>query len=245
MSRKTVLVTGSSRGIGRAIALYYGEKGLNVVINCVNPGHEELLKELAGEIRRFGVDCMPFVGDMGDFQTCETLFREIGKRFGSLDILINNAGVSHIGLLQDMSVEEWNHVISANLNSVFYCCKLAIPLMLAKGGGHILNISSIWGLSGASCEVAYSASKGGMNAFTQALSKELAPSHISVNAIACGVIDTEMNRFLSPEDLEGLLNEIPAGRMGTPKEVAELAFAMTEKSHYLTGQIVALDGGFL
>lgn len=245
MKRNVVLVTGSSRGIGKAIALYFAEKGYDVVINCVRPSNEPLLLKVAEEIRSHGVSCLPFVGDMGNFSDCERLFDKIKKEFGTLTCLVNNAGISYLGLLQDMTPDEWNRVISTNLNSVFHCSKLAIPMMLHEGEGNIINISSMWGLAGASCEVAYSAAKGGMNSFTKALAKELAPSRISVNAIACGVIDTEMNSFLSDEEREVLLEEIPAGRMGTPREVAALAYSMAEQSHYLTGQIVALDGGFL
>ena len=173
------------------------------------------------------------------------LFETISGTFGSIDILINNAGISRIGLLQDMSFGEWNLLISSNLSSVFHCCKLAIPGMVAAQDGRIINISSVWGVCGASCEAAYSASKGGVNALTRALAKELAPSHISVNAIACGAIDTEMNHFLHREELISLLEEIPAGRMGKAEEVADLAYHLAYKEDYLTGQIIGLDGGWI
>ena len=143
-----------------------------------------------------------------------------------------------------MTPDDWNRVISSNLTSVFNCCSLAIPMMLKKKSGKIINISSVWGNVGASCEVAYSASKGGMNAFTKALAKELAPSNIQVNAIACGAIDTEMNQFLSEDDRLSLIEEIPANRLGQANEVAEFAYQLATASAYLTGQIISLDGGW-
>ena len=144
-----------------------------------------------------------------------------------------------------MPFEEWERLISVNLSSVFYCCKLAIPGMVRKKQGTIINISSVWGVCGASCEAAYSASKGGVNALTMALAKELAPSGIQVNAIACGAIDTDMNRFLEPEERNALLEEIPAGRMGTPEEAAQLVLQLAQSPSYLTGQIIRLDGGWI
>ena len=173
------------------------------------------------------------------------MFEEICALGESIDILINNAGISHIGLLQDMSIEEWNQVLNTNLTSAFSCSKYAIPDMITRKQGKIINISSIWGCSGASCEVAYSASKGGLNLFTQALAKELAPSNIQVNAIACGVIDTDMNRCFSDEERAALVEEIPAGRMGAPEEVAQLALHIAEDCNYLNGQIITLDGGWI
>ena len=158
--------------------------------------------------------------------------------------MVNNAGVSHIGLLSDLSLDEWNLLIQTNLTSVFCCCKHAVPNMVRNQYGRIINISSVWGIAGASCEVAYSASKGGVNAFTKALAKELAPSNISVNAIACGVVDTRMNQHFSTEEQQKLAEEIPAGRFGTPKETAQLAAFLASAPAYLTGQIISLDGGW-
>ena len=240
---KTVLVTGSSRGIGRSIALKYASLGLSVVINCARilPA----LKEVVKEIKALGAPCLSVCADVGKKEDCIHLFEEISKTFGSVDILVNNAGISRVGLLQDMDFEEWDSLIAANLSSVFHCCKLAIPSMVRKQSGHIVNISSVWGVCGASCEAAYSASKGGVNALTKALAKELAPSHIQINAIACGVIDTDMNHFLSKEEAAALLEEIPAGRMGTPDEVARMVLSLTESPAYLTGQVIRFDGGWI
>ena len=168
----------------------------------------------------------------------------IRKQYGGLDVLINNAGISYIGLLQDMTSGDWDRILRTNLTSVFNCCKLAIPMMLSAGRGKIVNISSVWGNVGASCEVAYSATKGGINAFTKALAKELAPSNIQVNAVACGAIDTEMNQWLEEDDLIALVEEIPTGRLGRAEEVADLVYHLGYKNAYLTGQVIGLDGGW-
>ena len=243
MARKTVLVTGASRGIGKAIAVKFAKKGYTVVISCVR--REEQLLQTKKEIESFQVSCLSYLGDMGVAENCAELFKKIRKQFGGLDVLVNNAGISYIGLLQDMKPEDWELILRTNLTSVFNCCKLAIPMMLEKKQGKIINISSVWGVCGASCEAAYSATKGGVNALTKALAKELAPSNIQVNAIACGAIDTEMNHFLDDEELIGLIEEIPAGRLGRAEEVADLAYHLGYKENYLTGQVIGLDGGWV
>lgn len=243
MPRKTVLVTGASRGIGKAIAIKYAKKGYNVIITCVHRRDQLLLTEV--EIENYNVECMTWVGDAGDYNSCEELFKQIKKQFGGLDVLVNNAGISYIGLLQDMKPEDWELMIRTNLTSVFNCCRLAVPMMLQKQQGKIVNISSVWGISGASCEVAYSATKGGVNAFTKALAKELAPSNIQVNAIACGAIDTEMNQWMEEDELIALVEDIPAGRLGSAEEVADLVYHLGYKNAYLTGQVIGLDGGWI
>jgi 3-oxoacyl-[acyl-carrier protein] reductase len=243
MNRKTVLVTGSSRGIGKAIAVKFAKKGYNVVINCAHD--EEALLKTKAEIEAYQVSCLTYLGDMGDITAARELFGQIKKLFGSVDVLINNAGISYVGLFTDMTPEDWNRVITTNLTSVYNCCSLAIPDMVKNKYGKIINISSVWGNVGASCEVAYSASKGGMNAFTKALAKELAPSNIQVNAVACGAIDTEMNRFLTDEELIQLIDEIPASRLGKAEEVADLVYHLAYKNEYLTGQVIGLDGGWI
>ena len=243
MSRKTVLVTGASRGIGKAIAVKFAKKGYNVAISCIRT--KDRLLQTQKEIEGFQVPCLAYLGDMGDMSCCQELFSKIKTRFGGVDVLVNNAGVSYIGLLQDMSSQDWERMLHMNLTSAFNCCKLAIPYMVQQQQGKIINISSVWGVCGASCEAAYSASKGGVNALTMALAKELAPSNIQVNAIACGAIDTDMNRFLAPEERQALLEEIPMGRMGTPEEAAQLILKLLESPAYLTGQIIRLDGGWI
>ena len=239
---KTILITGASRGIGHALALAYAKKQYNLVICGRN---SRTLENTADEIRLLGADCLAVPCDVGKYEEVKALFDRISERFGNIDVLINNAGISHIGLLQDMSIDDWNNIINTNLSSVFSTCKLAIPDMIRNHSGSIINISSVWGVCGASCEVAYSATKGGINAFTKALAKELAPSGINVNAIACGVIDTDMNRCFSDEERQNIIEEIPAGRMGSPDEVASLALSISEGSNYLTGQIIILDGGYI
>ena len=237
---KTALVTGASRGIGLAIATILAQNGYQLHLTCKNSYKK--LKKIAGELSEaYNVPCFAHKTDMGNFAEVWTLFSEID----TLDILINNAGISHVGLLQDTSVDVWQKVLDTNLSSLFYTSKLSVPKMLENEGGVIINISSIWGNVGASMEVAYSASKGGVNAFTKALAKELAPSNISVNAISCGVIDTDMNKHLSKDEMASLIEEIPANRMGTPREVATLVLQLIDSPKYLTGQIITMDGGFL
>ena len=243
MAHKTVLITGASRGIGRAIAQIFAEAGWSVGICCKKNIAE--LSEVKKYIEATGSQCFDFIGDMGCYEEAQKFITEARRVLGPIDCLVNNAGISHIGLLSDMHAEEWNEIIQTNLTSVFNCCKQVIPDMVARQSGSIINISSVWGSCGASCEVAYSASKGGMNAFTKALAKELAPSRITVNAIACGAIDTEMNQFLSEEVRDQLIDEIPACRMGTPEEVGRLALQLAGKHSYLTGQIITLDGGWI
>ena len=227
---KKVLITGASRGIGRAAAEKFAEKGYELYLLC----HRDIndLEGLPGH---------HYAGDIGDFQFVESVAGDIED----LDVLVNNAGISYIGLLQDMEPSDWERVIRTNLTSAFNTCRLLIPKMVKAHAGKIINISSQWGSAGASMEAAYSASKGGINAFTKALAKELAPAGIQVNAIACGVIDTDMNSFLSEEERQNLISEIPSDRMGKPEEVAELIMTLSEGNNYLTGQIIALDGGWI
>lgn len=240
---KTILISGASRGIGRGIALALKDRNYHFVITCKE--HEELLNEVKEELERCGRTCTTFVGDLSDHKTIIKFFKYLEYLQIRVDILVNNVGISHIGLLQDMKTTQWNNIVSTNLTTVFSLCKRVIPMMLHNGGGKIINISSVWGLVGASCEVAYSTTKGGINAFTKALAKEVAPSNIQVNAIACGLIDTEMNDFLSEEDKETLFEEIPAGRMGTAEEVGEFVTRLIDSPDYLTGQVIALDGGWI
>ena len=176
----------------------------------------------------------------------EDIFKKIENKFGCVDILINNAGISHIGLFNKITPDIWQNLIKTNIEGVFNCSHIACQNMINKKDGIIINISSIWGNVGASCEVVYSATKGAINSFTKALAKELAPSGIRINAISCGAIETEMNNFLSSEEKENFINEIPYMRFGKPEEVANLAYYLSSKnSSYLTGQIITLDGGLL
>lgn len=244
MKQHTALITGASRGIGAAIAEKFAAEGWNLALTCIHS--KEKLETLADKLHTsYGVTCLTFTGDMGYEADVQNCFWQITERFGGVDALINNAGISRVGLFSDLSLEAWEHIMRTNSTSVFLCTRQALPHMLKQKSGSIINISSVWGCVGASCETAYSASKGAVNALTMALAKELAPSHIAVNAIACGVIDTDMNACFTEEERSDLAGEIPAGRFGQPEEAAELAFSLACQTPYLTGQIIRLDGGWI
>lgn len=243
MDKKCVLITGASRGIGRACAFTFARAGYHVFINCRNSVKElELVWE---QILSEGGSCQALPGDMGNSGDVSRIFQQIESSAKGLDVLVNNAGMAYIGLLTDMADSDWDRILHTNLSSVFYCSRAAIPYMVSQKSGKIISISSMWGTSGASCEAAYSATKAGVNGLTKALAKELAPSNIQVNAIACGVIDTDMNAQLSEQERHSLMDEVPAGRFGSPREVADLVLDLAESHAYLTGQIIGLDGGFL
>ena len=243
MLKPTALITGASRGIGRAAALALAAGGYDLAICCTS--NIEALSNVKKEAEALGARCLALQADVADSAACAHIFQEIEKSLGSVDILINNAGISHIGLLSDMTDEEWSRLIATILSSAFYCCREAIPHMVSKKSGKILNVSSMWGRSGASCEAAYSASKAGIQGLTQALAKELAPSNIQVNAIAFGVIDTDMNRMLDAEERRALAEEIPAGYFASPEEAARMIWNTLNAPAYMTGQIIGFDGGFL
>lgn len=242
MSRN-IIITGASRGIGKAIAKELAGPDTNILISSFH--NSALLEETKKELSSISNKVISFTGDMGNYMDVEKMFDLALKEFGSVDVLINNAGISIVGLFQDMSYEEWREILDTNLGSVYNCCHFAVNDMLKRHEGKIINISSVWGVYGASCEVAYSATKGAVNAFTKALSKELAPSNIQVNAIACGAIDTEMNGHLSKEELEELALEIPAGRLGKPSEVAKFVKQVINSPSYLTGQVIQFDGAWI
>ncbi|MDE5781430.1 MAG: SDR family NAD(P)-dependent oxidoreductase [Lachnospiraceae bacterium] len=243
MKNKYVIITGASRGIGNAIAEKFASQGYNLILTCnINI---ELLNKLCGQLeKKYSVLCYGFKCDGGSSESVASLFDNIKKLIPDIDIVINNAGISHMGLLQDMSNEQWENVITSNLTSVFYMCRSIIPHFVHNKYGRIINISSVWGEQGASCEAAYSASKAGINGLTKALAKELAPSGIQVNAIAFGAIDTEMNSFLSDNEKKVLEEEIPFGRMATPQEAASFVYQLAHSEPYLTGQIISFNGGW-
>ncbi|NLI89971.1 MAG: SDR family oxidoreductase [Epulopiscium sp.] len=242
---KNVLVTGSSRGIGKAIALKFASLGATVFVN--GSKDEESLKSTYNKIIDQGGNAHMFLCDISSYENTEKLFDYVtSKTDGSLDILINNAGISHAGLFTDTTPNIWTDILNTNLSSVYNCCHLAVPSMISKQEGCIINVSSIWGNVGASCEVAYSATKGGINSFSKALGKELGPCNIRVNAIACGFINTGMNSYLSKSEKEDFVEEIPLCRPGDPEEVANLcAYLASDEASYLTSQVVTLDGGRL
>lgn len=244
MKRKCALITGASRGIGRAAASVFARGGYDLVLNCIRS--EKELNDFAEELQKeFRIRTMCCCGDIGSYPFVCRMFDQIADFCGGVDVLINNAGVSYIGLLEEMSYEDWEQVLHTNLTSVFSCCKCAAPYMVAQKSGRILNVSSDWGIYGASCEVAYSAAKGGMNAFTKALAKELAPSNVQVNAVAYGVIDTDMNAGFDGRERRSLEEEIPAGYFAKPEEAAEFLYQLAMAPAYLTGQIIAFDGGWM
>ena len=242
--KQTALITGASRGIGAALAETFARAGYQLTLCCQHS--EGKLMELVQRLQeQYHTTVLVRIGDVGDYAFVKTMVDATLEAFGAIDVLINNAGISYIGLLTDMSIEDWNRIVATNLTSVFSICRCVVPSMVHNKRGRIINISSVWGNVGASCEVAYSACKGGINSFTRALGKELAPSQITVNAIACGVIDTDMNRCFSEEERAELIAEIPAERMGRPEEVAELALSIASGHAYLNGQIITLDGGWI
>lgn len=240
---KVVLVTGSSRGIGKAIAKEFAVNKYKVIINCKNSTAQ--LEDTLNELKKINEHVFAIQGDVSDYnETCE-MFNKIHSICENVDILINNAGISYIGLFNQMKPESWKYIMNTNLDSVYNCTHKVLPYMINKKKGTIINISSIWGNNGASCEAVYSASKGAINSFTKSLAKELGPCNIRVNAIACGIIDTEMNNCFSFEEKNELIENIPLMRMGSIEDIAKLAlFLASENSSYITGQIITIDGSF-
>lgn len=237
---KNAFITGASRGIGKAIAQTFAKEGYDLYLVCKN--NLTAMQAFAEELcRQYPISAHCYSVDLSDTHALEAFLETLP----AMDIIVNNAGISYVGLLTDMSLYEWNEIMNVNLTSTFLICKKLVPAMVSRQSGKIINISSIWGNVGASMEVAYSATKGGINTFTKALAKELAPSNIQVNAIACGLINTDMNACFSEEDLACVIEEIPADRIGEPEEAAALCLQLTQAPAYLTGQIIALDGGWI
>ena len=234
-----VFVTGGSRGIGRAVCTAFARTGRDVAF-CYSRD-EDGARETVRQIEREGVGALSLRADVSDESAVKAMFSSLS----GIEILVNNAGIALFEQIQSTTSDMWRRVFAVNVDGAFFCTREVIPKFLRRGGGCIVNISSVWGVAGASCEVAYSATKGGINAFTRALAKEVGPSNIQVNAIACGAIDTEMNKWMSEDDLISLVDEIPAGRLGKAEEVADLAYHLAYKSNYLTGQVIGLDGGWI
>lgn len=237
--RRKALITGASRGIGKAAAKALAEEGYDLFLVCKSSGQAllDLKEELEKNCR---ISCETALCDISEPRQVEIMIEQAGE----IHVLINNAGISYVGLITDMTPEEWHRVMDTNLNALFYICRLIVPQMVRRKEGKIINISSVWGEEGASMEVAYSASKGGVNSFTRALAKELAPSNIQVNGIAFGAIDTDMNACFSREEMEMLIEEIPAGRLGRTQEAGEMIRQLVNAPAYLTGQILTMDGGW-
>ena len=240
--KKTVLITGASGGIGSEIARKFAKLDYNVVI-CYNQ-NKESADRLISELKELGVDAISVQADVSDENQVENLFAMAENAFGGVDVLINNAGISQIKMINDVTPEEWDKMFAVNTKSAYLCSRRAISYMVRQHFGRIINISSMWGICGASCEVPYSSSKAALHGFTKALAKELAPSGITVNCICPGLIDTAMNAHLSDEDMAEFINEIPVMRIGKPEEIAHAcAFFADELSGYITSQILAVDGG--
>lgn len=240
---KTALITGSSRGIGADIARRLA-KSYKIVINYNNS--EEPALALLKELRQVNPNVIAVKADLSKEDEVDYLFKTAEENFGHVDILINNAGKSYVGLIQDMDFEKWQEMVNTNLNSVFLATKRALGPMISEKDGVIINISSIWGKEGAALEACYSATKGGVNTFTKALSKELAPSNIRVNAVAPGVVLTDMMKNdYSQRELDLIKEDIGLGRFANPKEIADLvAFLISEEASYITGSIIDINGGF-
>ena len=241
---KTVVITGASKGIGAATAILFARKGYNVVINYNNS--YEAAKLLTRSLSNQGYSVLDVKANVANYLETDLLIKEAVYKFGSVDVLINNAGVSHIGLITDTDHIDSDRIFDINLKGVYNCCKSVTPVMVSQKSGKIINIASMWGEVGASCEVAYSAAKAGVIGLTKALAKELAPSNITVNAISPGLIETGMNSNISVEDLTSFVEDIPLGRTGSADEVAAAAyFLASDEADYITGQILGVNGGFV
>lgn len=234
---KLVFVTGSSRGIGLAIAREFAKQGDKVILNGY--ADQSQLNAAKKELSTDG-----FLADMSDYAQAQAVFKKIQANYGYIDVLVNNAGMAHFGLFSESSPTEWENILRHNLNSTLNATHLAVPSMVRAKRGVVINISSVWGNTGASCEAVYAAAKGAVHAFTKSMAQELGPSNIRVNAIACGAIETRMNARLSAEEKEFFTEKVPLMRFGKPEEVAKLVrFLASDEASYLTGQIIGLDGG--
>ena len=235
----TILITGASHGVGKAFAIACAQSGRFSKIILNGGTDTAALENTARRVSAAGdLVCLADVGDVSDLAYVQGL----RERFGPVDTLVNNAGISRIGLLTDMSPDVWDRVLRVNVTSLYNTCHTYVPDMVSNGGGQILNVSSVWGLCGASCEVAYSASKGAVNAFTKALAKELAPSHIRVNAIALGIIGTRMNAHLTETETAEICDQIPAGYIASPEDAAQAMLRLLDMPEYFNGEIVRFDG---
>ena len=237
---KTVLVTGGSRGIGKAIVEKFAKENYNVILNY-NKSFDS-----ARAIENNYKNVKIFKADVTNKKEIQNMIEFANQTFGNIDILINNAGIGCTGLIQDLTLEEWQDVFNVNVNGVFNCTQAILPNMIAKHSGKIINISSIWGIVGASCEVAYSASKAAIIGFTKALAKEVGPSGITVNCIAPGIVMTDMVSQYSVEEFEEIRNQIPLGEIGTTEDIANSVFFLaSNEANYITGQVLSPNGGWV
>ncbi len=244
MKGKTVLITGGATGIGRSTAELFAALGCRVVVACNKSFREGL--ELARALSQMGLAAVALRADVSCRAEVDQLFAQTEKLYGGVDILINNAGIAQQKLFTDLTQEDWERMLGVNLTGVFNCTQAALPYMIRQKAGSIVNVSSIWGICGASCEAHYSAAKAGVIGLTKALAKELGPSGIRVNCVAPGVVDTRMNGQLEEETLAQLREETPLGRIAAPEEVARsIVFLAMENSSFTTGQVLSPNGGMV
>lgn len=242
--KKVALITGSSRGIGRAEAITLARDGYAVCVNCVE--REDKAQELVDMLRSNGCETMWYKADVSDSTAVKQMVTEVEKTLGAVTLLVNNAGIAKQCLFQDMTEDYWRHIFDVNLNGAFNTIQAVLPNMLHEHSGCIINTSSIWGQHGASCEVAYSATKHAIIGLTRSLAQELAPTNIRVNCVAPGVIDTDMVQVLGEETLAALAEDTPAGRLGRPEDIAEIvSFLASDAASFITGQVITSDGGFM
>lgn len=242
--KKVALITGSSRGIGRAEAITLARDGYAVCVNCVE--REDKAQELVDMLRSNGCETMWYKADVADAAAVKQMVAAIEEKLGAVTLLVNNAGIAKQCLFQDMTEDYWRHIFDVNLNGAFNTIQAVLPHMLHEHSGCIINTSSIWGQHGASCEVAYSATKHAIIGLTRSLAQELAPTNIRVNCVAPGVIDTDMVQVLGTETLAALAEDTPAGRLGRPEDIAAVvSFLASDAASFITGQVITSDGGFM
>lgn len=242
--KQTVLITGASRGIGKAIAIRFAREGYNVIVQY-HTGQieaETLVQQLIEE----GYTAIAVQADVRDSASVKQMVQVAAAQFGNIDVLINNAGIAQQKLFTDITDEEWHNMFAVHVDGTFYCTREVLPMMIRQKNGNIVNLSSMWGQTGGSCEVHYSAAKGAIQAMTKALAKEVGPSGIRVNCVAPGVVQTEMNKMLDEETLEALRLETPLETLGTAEDVANLVyFLCSNEASFMTGQILGINGGMV
>ena len=239
----TVLITGASRGIGRACALAFAKAGYRVAVHYHHSAAQA--KALVQQLQQAGCDAACFQADISDSAQVSALVQQATAFLGHIDALVCSAGIAHQALFTDTTDADWQRLIGTDLSGVFYACRAVLPGMIARGSGRIITVSSVWGVQGASCEVAYSAAKAGVIGLTKALAKEAGPSGITVNCVAPGVIDTDMCACFDADTKAALADETPLGRLGTPEDVAEsILFLASPAAGFITGQVLGVDGGF-
>lgn len=241
---KTVLITGASRGIGKESAILFAKSGYNVVINYLNS--EKSALELCDSLSIYQNNYIAIKADVSDANQVDKMIDFATNTFGTIDVLVNNAGIAQQKLFTEISSNDWDTMFNINVKGVYNCCRKVVPLMIQKKSGKIINISSMWGITGASCEVHYSAAKAAIIGFTKALAKELGPSNINVNCVAPGIIETDMNSALDEETINSLKYETPLGNIGKCNDIAQtILFLASENSSFITGQVISPNGGFV